>query len=437
MPSRVVKNPAPLTRKQRHHVRNDQVQSRWVWAITAIILVLVAAVIGFGYYSTYFLQVNNPAAFVYGEKITIAQVQKEVRWQRMQMIATYSRLNLASTNLLDPAQAQVYLAQADQIRTALANKTAIGDAALQFLIESKIARHEAAARGVVVTDAEVQARVNDMLGFIPEATLTAMPSPSNTVPFTPTPTWTVTSTLTPGGPTFTPTSTITPTPTITPTFAITGTVTRSLTPTITSTPTIVPTATPFTQAAFEKYYTLYLSDIRRLTFMTETDFRERVRSELTIEKVKLAVMAGVVRNEDQVHLAQIVVADEATANEVRARVAGWASWDAVAKEVSLDTATKDTGGDIGWIAEGDPPSDLEKAAFALNKGEISQPIKTGPTTWVIIRLLDKGSRPMAADKYASEQQSFYLQWLQDAQKIPDAVDKKGIPSDLIPIDPKM
>jgi parvulin-like peptidyl-prolyl isomerase len=437
MPSRVVKNPAPLTRKQRRHIRHDQVQTRWVWAITAVILVLVAAVIGFGYYSTYYLRTNDPAAFVYGEKITIAQVQKEVRWERMQLIASYSRLILAANNLLDPIQAQVFVAQASQIESVLNNKTSIGDDALRFLIEAKIARHEAASRGIVVTEDELQAKVNDMLGYIPEATLTAMPSPTNTVPLTPTPTWTVTSTVTPGGPTFTPTSTITLTPTLTTTPTLAGTVTPTLTPTITPTPTLVPTATPFTQAAFQKYYTLYLSDIRRLTIMTETEFRERVRSELYIEKVKQAVMAGVPRNEDQVQLAQIVVADEATAKAVRARVAGGESWNAVAKEVSLDTATKDTGGDLGWIAQENPPSDLEKTAFAMNYGEISRPIPTSATTWVILKLLDKGSRPMSADKYASEQQSYYLRWLQDTQKMTGVLDNKGIPADLIPTDPKM
>jgi len=434
MPSKVVKNPEPLTRKQRHHIKRDQVQTRWVWAITAIILVLVAAVIAFGYYSTYFLQINNPAAVIYGEKISIAQLQKEVRWERMQLIATYSRLSLAGTNPLDP-QSQVYLSQAAQIKTSLANKTAIGDDALQFLIEAKIAQHEATARGIVVADAEVQAKVNDILGYIPEATLTAMPSPTNTVPFTPTPTWTITPSPTLGGPTFTPTSTITPTPTITPTIVITGTVTPSLTPTITFTPTLVPTATPFTQAAFTKYYTLYLSNVRRLTRMTEEDFRERVRSELLIEKVKTAVMAGLPPNEDQVHLSEIVVADEVTAKSVWYRIVAGESFSDVAKEVSLDAASKVNGGDIGWIGEGNPPSDMEKAAFAMNYGAMSQPIQTSPTTWIIIKLLDKGSRPMAADKYASLQQSYYQQWLLDAQNVPGVLDKKAIPSDLIPTDP--
>lgn len=437
MPSRVVKNPAPLTRKQRHHIRRDQAQTRWVWAITAIILVLVAAVIGFGYYSTYFLRVVDPAAFVYGEKITISEVQKEVRWERMQLIASYSRLILASNNLQDPTQASVFNSQASQIANMLNNKTALGEDALGFLIEARIARHEAASRGIVVTEDELQAKVNDMLGYIPEATLTALPSPSNTVPFTPTPTWTVTSTVTPGGPTFTPTSTITLTPTVTLTPTLAGTVTPTLAPSITRTPTLVPTATPFTQAAFQKYYTLYLGDVRRMTMMTELDFRERARSELYIAKVKNAVMAEVPRNEDQVHLAQIVVADEATGKAVRARVVGGESWNAVAKEVSLDTATKDSGGDLGWIAEGNPPSDLEKTAFAMNYGQISQPVPTSATTWVILKLVDKGSRPMSADKYAGEQQAHYQQWLQDLEKNSDVVEKKGIPADLIPTDPKM
>jgi parvulin-like peptidyl-prolyl isomerase len=434
MPSKVVRNPEPLTRKQRHHIRRDQEQTRWVWIITAVILVLVAAVIGFGYYSTYYLQVNNPAATVYGEKITIAQVQKEVRWERMQLIATYSRLSLAGTNPLDP-QSSVFLAQATQIKTNLSDKTAIGDAALQFLIEVKIAEHEAAARGITVSDAEVQDQVNAMLGYIPEATLTAMPSPTDTIPLTPTPTWTVTPSPTLGGPTFTPTSTITPTPTITPTFVITGTVTPSLTPTITSIPTLVPTATPFTQAAFQKYYTLYLADIHRMTLMQESDYRARVRAELLVEKVKAAVEADLPGNEEQVHLAQIVVADQATAASVRARIIAGESFSAVAKEVSLDAASKANGGDLGWIAEGNPPSAMEKTAFGMNYGEISQPIQTSATTWVIIELLDKGSRPIAADKYASQQLGYYQQWLQNAENVTGVVVKKGIPSDLIPTDP--
>jgi parvulin-like peptidyl-prolyl isomerase len=436
MPSKVLQGPEPLTRKQRHHIRRDQEQTRWVWVITAVILFLVAAVIAFGYYSTYFLQVNNTAATVYGEKISVAQVQAEVRWERMQLIATYSRLNLAGVNPLDP-QAQLYIVKASQIKTNLDNKTAVGDNALQFLIDAKIARHEAASLGITVTDAEVQAQVDSILGYIPEATLTAMPSPTNTVPFTPTPTWTTIPTATAGGPTFTPTSTITPTPTITPTFVVTGTVTPTLIPSITSTPTLVPTATPFTQAEYTKYFTLYLANIRKLTRMSETDFRERVRSELYIQKVKAAVVKGLPQNEDQVHLAEIVTADQATASSARLRIIAGEAFSAVATEVSLDAATNAKGGDAGWVAEGNPPSDMEKTAFALTVGQISEPIQTSPTTWVIIKLLDKASRPMSADKYASLQESFYQKWLQDKLNTPGTVDKKGIPSDLIPLDPKL
>ncbi len=435
MPSKVVRNPEPLTRKQRHHIRRDQEQTRWVWIVTAVILVLVAAVIGFGYYSTYYLQVNNPAANRVRRK---DHYRPGAKRSSLGTDAVDRHLQPAQPGRHQPARSPiqcVLLRKPPRLKPTCPIKRQIGDGALQFLIEVKIAEHEAAARGITVSDAEVQDQVDAILGYIPEATLTAMPSPTNTVPFTPTPTWTITPSPTLGGPTFTPTSTITPTPTITPTFAITGTVTPSLTPTITSTPTLIPTATPFTQAEFQKYYTLYLSNVHRMTMMQETDFRARVRAELLVEKVKAAVEAELPRNVDQVHLAQIVVADQATAASVRARIVAGKSFSSVAKEVSLDAASKANGGDLGWIAQGNPPSAMEKIAFGMNFGEISQPIQTGATTWVIIQLLDKGSRPMAADKYASQQLAYYQQWLQNAETATGVVVKKGIPTDLIPTDP--
>ena len=127
--------------------------------------------------------------------------------------------------------------------------------------------------------------------------------------------------------------------------------------------------------------------------------------ELLIEKVKAAVEAELPDSEPQVHLAEIVVADEATAQTARNWIVSGQPFSGAASSMSIDAATKANGGDAGWIAEGNPPSDLEKTAFSMAIGEISQPIQTGPTTWVIITVLDKGNRPMAADKYAGLQQA--------------------------------
>src|SRR5207253_1551752 len=49
---------------------------------------------------------------------------------------------------------------------------------------------------------------------------------------------------------------------------------------------------------------------------------------------------------------------------------------AVAKQVSDDAATKDKGGDLGFIARGHAEEALETAAFALQPGQLSDVVET-------------------------------------------------------------
>lgn len=437
MPSRVEKTPTALTRKQRRHLRRDQVQTRWVLAITGAIILVVAGVIGYGYLNTYFLRVKQPAAVVYEKTITIGQVQEEVRFQRLQLVASYNRLIASAGTVLDMTESAALSAQAEVIAASLSDKTTLGDSALQFLIDAEIARHEAEARGITVSDEEVQAAVDDILDYIPAATLTAMPSPSTTLTFTPTSTHTLTPTITVGGPTLTPSATMTETPTPTATPTPGGTVT--LTPTITITPTVtkIPTATPFTEQAFNKYYSLYIADILHQTGMDEKEYRERVRSELFIQKVRDAIMTGVENTEEQVHLAQIVVGDHQTAVDTLARLLRGETWNALVSEVSTDAAGKTNGGDIGWVPMSNPPTDLEKTAFALKAGEVSPVLQTGASTWVILKVLERGPQSMAAGKYAAAQQAAYQAWLTAERTNIDNVDKKGIPEEMIPSKPEI
>lgn len=59
----------------------------------------------------------------------------------------------------------------------------------------------------------------------------------------------------------------------------------------------------------------------------------------------------------------------------------------LAAKESQDTATADKGGDLGYFKKGELVKPLEEAAFALKKGELSQPVKS-PLGWHIIKVED-------------------------------------------------
>jgi parvulin-like peptidyl-prolyl isomerase len=58
------------------------------------------------------------------------------------------------------------------------------------------------------------------------------------------------------------------------------------------------------------------------------------------------------------------------------RIKGGEGFEAVAKELSLDTATRDKGGDLGWIMKGMTVPEFEDTLFSAKKGELAGPVKT-------------------------------------------------------------
>jgi peptidyl-prolyl cis-trans isomerase C len=72
----------------------------------------------------------------------------------------------------------------------------------------------------------------------------------------------------------------------------------------------------------------------------------------------------------------ILVKSEAEAIELRKQLAAGKEFTELAKAHSIDTATKDKGGDLGLVKRGQTVPDFEKTLMKLKPGEVSEPVAT-------------------------------------------------------------
>ena len=141
-----------------------------------------------------------------------------------------------------------------------------------------------------------------------------------------------------------------------------------------------------------------VSEIRKIISelygMDETNFKKLIKSLLIKEKLKEELPI-------KIHAYHILIkvpenADQKTIDDARNKIAGILkeinekkiSFEDQAKKYSEDEATKDKSGDLGWFEKGQHDADFDKAAFALRKGEISDPVKT-KFGWHIIKIEDR------------------------------------------------
>jgi foldase protein PrsA len=93
-------------------------------------------------------------------------------------------------------------------------------------------------------------------------------------------------------------------------------------------------------------------------------------------------------------IAHILIDLQYTAKEVIKKLKEGESFEDLAKSYSKDLETAKRGGEVGWIGKGEVLPPIEKAAFSLNSGEVSDLVQTD-LGYHIIKLLEiRPAQPM-------------------------------------------
>ncbi|CAM3649897.1 peptidylprolyl isomerase [Mesobacillus zeae] len=90
----------------------------------------------------------------------------------------------------------------------------------------------------------------------------------------------------------------------------------------------------------------------------------------------------------EIKASHILVEDEKTAKDMKAKLDSGSKFEDLAKENSKDPGSAQNGGDLGYFGSGKMVPEFEKAAYGLKVGEISKPVKT-EMGWHIIKVTDK------------------------------------------------
>ncbi|MCZ2126865.1 MAG: peptidylprolyl isomerase [Anaerolineales bacterium] len=408
--------PPVVHKKHVARLERERRQTRLILYAFFGILAAVVLLLIYGWLDVNYFQLNRAVATVNGEKISLKDFEARTRLYRQNLINDYNQY----------AQYQQYFgmdmsAQLDGIQSQLNNAQLVGQSVLDSMVDEKIIALEAQKRGIAVSDAEINERMESGFGFFPNGS----PTPS----LTPTPfvmptepaeilEFVTATPLVSATPEFTTTAEPQPTAdsAATATPVPTNTVAPTITPTATVGPTatVTPTATPFTRQAYEDILGKTNDNLAKYGF-DKTYIREYFRNQILREKLTDVIAADVKPTEEQVRARHILVADEQTAKDVIALLQAGANFADLAREYSKDGSAS-IGGDLGWFGKGQMVAEFEAAAFALEKpGDYTQTPVASQFGYHIIQLIGKQDRPLSESSFQSARNVALQDWLTKAR----------------------
>ena len=149
--------------------------------------------------------------------------------------------------------------------------------------------------------------------------------------------------------------------------------------------------------------------------LSEDEYRRMVEASVLIDKLRTEFEKQVPTTADSAHFRQILVGSDAKAQEIRDKLDAGEDFATLAAQNSLDSATKDAGGDVGWAPKGVLDASLEELIFPLNPKELTTiPIAQGV---FVVEMLEKDAAHEVEDDQKSSLAIRALQdWVEEKKK---------------------
>lgn len=385
------------SRKEYLRSQRESEQRRRVYLALGGVGALLILVFVFALVNEFVLAPNRAVATINGEDISLGDWENRVRYERAQRI-------ILLENQYDAFDGNVGLIQqfAGQQINELLLPEELGQQVIDLMVNEAVIRQEAETRGITVTDAEVDAAIEESFAYYngdvptprPTATATVMPTPS----LTPIPTAVITEEV----PINTPLPTVTAGPTSTP----------------------QPTATAVSLDSFQEQLGDLIGEFEALG-IDESVYRTVVRANLYQEKLTDALAEDAVMPTEAEHasLYVISVSDEAEANDIVAQIESeefLTLWNTIrSAALSPEQPSTASAFEVLWRRQ----DELESLGTAVASAAFSLPLNTtsdllvnvdeasGQTTYYIVQVSGREVRELTQSAIDADKRQNLISFL--------------------------